>query len=96
MWNQSRMRQVGREAGEDRHPFVMSNATGCQEPVQPDGGRRYLTVDIGIQPRFPILKVGPASHKVDMPALAALAARRMAVSQPRRVDCQCSQRGGLF
>lgn len=58
--------------GEDGDPVVLSHAAVGQELVQASSSRRYLVVDIGVEPCFSAFEARPSSYEVDMPALVEI------------------------
>ena len=66
----------------------MSHAACSQELVQPRRGRRYLVVDVSVEPRFSTLETCSTGHEVDM---STLVVGRIAVLEPSGIDGQRSQ-----
>lgn len=58
--------------GEDGDPVVQSHAAVSQELVQASSSRRYLVVDIGVEPCFAAFEARPSGYEVDMPALVEI------------------------
>ena len=54
--------KLSRAVSENAHPVVQSHAAGGQELVQASRGRRYLVVDIGVQPCFSAFETSPSDH----------------------------------